>query len=438
MKYFGTDGIRGIVDKTLNRKTIFALARSLDRYYKMHRLKPVLLVGNDTRLSSGYILSLVQSILLKHGIELHDVGVCTSPCLAYLTKKFNYPLSLMISASHNPSEYNGLKFFNSNGEKVDNTFEEEIEKFMTKKIKLKTNYKLKTDASKLKKYYINYLKNLKICENFNKKYDFLDKKIDKNKKFKFIFDCANGATTEFAKEIFQKNKIINARPNGENINKNSGCTHIEYLKFICEKTKSNGFAFDGDGDRIFAVTEKGDILGGDEILFILSNHYLSKGDTLVGTIYTNSGLEKQLKKRGINLARAGVGDKLVNALMKKLNSSIGGEDSGHIILKSFLNTGDGMLVAIILMNIMKRTNLSLEELMMGYEKDFQLRSNLAMPSFSMTNELKNLIDNSNARIIIRPSGTEPVLRVFVEHSNRQIAQDTIKKINLLLAKQINK
>ena len=216
MKYFGTDGIRGIVGKDLNKSTISKIAKAIVRYYNKHKLKRVLLVGNDSRISSDYILSILESILLSHGIQTHNLGIISSPGLAYLTHEFNYPLGLMLSASHNPSEYNGIKFFNSVGEKVDDNFEEEFEYLMDKNSSIKTiNYINRKNVDKIKENYINYLKKLK---KFN---------------ISCIFDCANGGTSKIIEKIFTNSQIINHNPNGININENAGCTHIEKLQKLC-------------------------------------------------------------------------------------------------------------------------------------------------------------------------------------------------------------
>lgn len=419
MKYFGTDGIRGIVGKDLNKSIISKIAKAIVRYYDKHKLKRVLLVGNDSRISSDYILSTIEAVLLKHGIQTHNIGITSSPCLAYLTREFKYPLGLMLSASHNPSEYNGIKFFNSFGEKVDDIFEEEFEYLMDKNSQIKTiNYTNRKNVEKLKENYINYLKKIK---KFN---------------FQCIFDCANGGTCEIIKKIFTNSQIINHHPNGTNINNNAGCTHIENLQKLCIKNKKIGFAFDGDGDRIHIVSESGEIINGDKILYILSKFFLRKNDSIVGTIYTNSGLEESLKLFNIHLIRAYVGDKNVYNEMIKNNSVIGGEESGHIIIRQYLNTGDGILTAIIIGNILNSSNRSLKELLSDYTEFHQTRANIKTnTNFSISEEIKNKInelEKLGTRIIIRPSGTEPVIRLFVEDKNKENAQNYIKILENLI------
>ncbi len=424
MKYFGTDGIRG--DLTfLTEKLIKKIAKAIVLFFKKHKLPKKLLVGNDSRLSSDYILSVLCSTLLKNGIEVHNVGICSSPCLAFLTKKFNYPLSLMLSASHNPAEYNGLKFFNNNGEKVNDEFEEEFENLMDKNSKLKNaNFSKLIDVKKYKNSYLEHLKQHIKCD------------------FPVIFDCANGGTSEICSLLLPKQEKININPTGENINHNAGCTHLEMLKRLCIKKQKIGCAFDGDGDRIHFIDAKGNTITGDEILYILSKFYLKINDICIGTIYTNSALEEKLKDKHIELKRSDVGDKNVYAFMQQIGSKLGGEDSGHIILKPFMNTGDGIFIAILVLNILQSTKLSFEDLLKDYTPYFQLRKNiklekLTLPTADILKNEKlikeiNKLNKESVKVIIRPSGTEPVLRLFVEHSNIKTATNTLNKLDELI------
>ncbi len=425
MKYFGTDGIRGKIDETLNTKTLNKVAKAIILFYKHNKLNSKLLVGNDSRITSNYILSTLCSKLLRNGIEVHNVGLCSSPCLAYLTQKYNYPLSLMFSASHNPAEYNGLKFFNSKGEKVNDNFEEEFENYMDKKVNLKNNLfcELK-NVEYLKQDYINRLKSIK--------------------KFKFpvIVDGSNGGTSEIIKHVFAKHEKINVKPDGTNINLNAGCTHIEMLKSLCIKKQKIGFAVDGDGDRIAIVDKNGDVINGDKILYILSKYYQKPNDVCVGTIYSNLGLENSLKKLNITLKRSAVGDKKVYELMQQQNAILGGEESGHIILKPFMNTGDGLLVAIIVANILELSKTNFKQLLTNFKEYCQLRSNLKITNTNVTeilnnSEVKDFIEEQvkhGVKIVIRPSGTEPVIRLFVEHEKKEIAENTLNKLNKLILK----
>ncbi len=419
MKYFGTDGIRGIVDKALNKILIKKISNAILMFYKKHKLNNVLLVGNDSRISSDYILSNIEASLLNHGIQVDNVGVCSSPCLAYICKKYKYPLAMMISASHNSWEYNGIKFFNSKGEKLSEKYEEEFENFMDSPARRhKVKYAIRKNVENFKSDYISMLKRLK-------RFDF-----------PCIIDCACGGASEIAKSVFKRQFVINSNFNGYNINENAGCTNIDLLRFMCIKNHLCGFAIDGDGDRLNIVDEKGNIISGDKILFILSKFFQTANDVLVGTKYTNLGLEYSLNKRRIKLLRSDVGDKKVYHMMKQYSSSLGGENSGHIIIKHHTNTGDGILTAIIICNIKEITNLSFDELLRGYQEYHQEFLNLKLnTNFSFNDDLKCLIkkyENEGARIVIRPSGTEPVLRIMVENKDEKIAKNIINHLKNLI------
>ena len=424
MKYFGTDGIRGTLENELSEKLLKKVAKAIVLCLKKEK-STKLLVGNDSRITSDYMLSVLSNILLKNGIEIHNVGLCSSPCLAFLTKKHNYPLSLMLSASHNPAEYNGLKFFNSKGEKVSDTFEEKFEILMDKKCKLKNNsFTISKNVECLKNDYLNHLKTL---INFS---------------FPCIFDCANGGTSDIVKQLFPKQEKINIKPTGKNINLDAGCTHIEMLRKLCVEKQKIGFAFDGDGDRIHMIDKEGNVISGDKILYILSQFFTNKSNICVGTIYTNSGLEESLLKRQIKLKRSAVGDKNVYKHMIESNSNLGGEDSGHIILKDLTNTGDGVLIAIVLANILQISKKSIKELLENYHEYHQERKNIKI-SFNSNMEtilnnisIQNFIKESEkigAKIIIRPSGTEPLIRLFVEHQNKETAKRLLNKLSDLIS-----
>lgn len=419
MKYFGTDGIRGIVGTDLNRHLIVKIARGIAKFIHKHKLKKLVLIANDTRTSSHFISSIIESVLLEHGIEIHDVGEISSPGLAYLTHRYNYPLSIMISASHNLANYNGIKLFNHNGEKLSNTQEIEIERYMDSRITLHKSYAIKRYMHSLQTAYINHLRTIL------------------NTSTPAIFDCANGATSHIVKSLFNKSKKINCSPTGTNINQDSGCTHLDKLCMECSKQNMIGFAFDGDGDRVMMVDESGTIIDGDKLLFILSIFYLHIGDKLIGTIYSNEGLKQSLKQRNISLIRADVGDKNVYQKMCELGCDLGGEKSGHIIVKKYANTGDGILTAILILNILNHTQIPIKKLLENYQEFHQEYLNIRLDKISLNcydNIIKN-IDQENSRIIIRPSGTEPLLRIMVENKNKNTSKILIEKIKDTIMKQ---
>ncbi len=408
MKYFGTDGIRGIVNESITSSLLKKIAKALVIYYKKHSLQKRIIVGNDSRASSSYILSIIESVLLKYGISVDFIGTCSSPCLAHLTQKHGYPLGMMISASHNSHEYNGIKFFNMFGEKINEETEQELENYFNKRIYCPTQFAQHLDKHKLKDEYINFLKQIK------------------NSNFPCVFDCANGGASKIIKQVFTNIKFINSLPNGENINKNAGCTSVEMLKSVCVSEGKIGFAVDGDADRLNIVTPAGEVIKGDKILYILARQFLKADDVVVGTIYSNSGLEESLKKLKIKLVRAGVGDKLVYEKMCEQISLIGGENAGHIIFRKYLNTGDGVLTAILILNILERNNCTIEDLLKPYTEYYQAESNIKITNnFTIPNDAKVLInkyEEYGARIIVRPSGTEPVVRIMVEHENEEMAK----------------
>lgn len=415
MKYFGTDGIRGVIGVDLNKRKIKKIAKGLVRFYSKYKLKKILLVGNDSRISSDYILSIFSSVILSCGIRIDNIGICSSPCLAFVAKKFNYPLAMMISASHNSSEYNGIKFFNTNGEKISEKTELILEKLIdTKNWKDEKNFSTQTNVEYLKNCYITYLKEMKHFD------------------FPIIIDCANGGACDISKAVFTKSKFINSNYDGLNINLNSGCTNIEFLRTLCIKERKIGIALDGDADRITIVDENGSLITGDKILYILSKFYLKGSDKIVGTIYSNTGLEKSLKSRNIELIRANVGDKNVYEMMKKTKSTIGGENAGHIILRQYFNTGDGLLTGIVICNILNISKSSLRELLIDYKQYYQANDSIRLDGkFKLNEDLKLIInkyERSNVRIIIRPSGTEPILRILVECEQKEIADSILKKL----------
>ncbi len=415
MKYFGTDGIRGKAEEIFTPRFLTKIAYGIVRFYNKQKWKKQILIGNDSRLSSGYIESALCSVLCRYGFEVHHLGMCSSPCLAFVGKKWNFPLSIMISASHNSKEYNGIKFFNNLGTKITDTEEEIFESFIDKPpLKQKPEYKNPIDSKNLKLDYVNMLKNLLTV------------------KPNCIIDGANGGASEIIKHVFARTRLINVQANGNNINENAGCTHIEKLRLMCKQNKMVGFAVDGDADRILFVDEFGDIIDGDKILYILAKHYLHAGDTVVGTTNSNSGLKNALEKLGIDFLRCAVGDKNIVTAMQNNSYPLGGEESGHIILKRYTNTGDGVLTGIILLNILSSTKQNISALLNEYKEFCIVKDNLQLTKkFEMTKELNALVDyfeRQGARIVIRPSGTEPVLRVLVEHKDKEKAEFFLKNL----------
>lgn len=411
MKYFGTDGIRKKICE-FNEQFLKKIAYALLRICKKFKTNKIL-IGNDSRTSSNYIFATISSILLSHGIAIDNLGVCSSPCLAYISKTHNYTVAMMISASHNSNEYNGIKFFNNYGEKANDEFEKEFEKLMEiSNHKFKTEHACLNNVEHFKKGYINFIKNLN------------------QSNVGCIFDCANGGASKICKEIFTHCEKINCSPNGNNINENSGCLHTDLLSTLCRQKNKIGFAVDGDGDRLCLIDNYGNVHSGDEILYILSKFYLNQHSTLVGTVYTNTALEEILKIQKISLVRSSVGDRNVYQNMLKNNSLLGGENSGHIIVKKYSNTGDGLLVATLLMNILSLKNVSLNDLLSEYKPHYQIMENLSDTAINdeKINAIITELKKQNSRAIIRKSGTENLLRIMVENKDIQTAKQHMNYI----------
>ncbi len=431
--YFGTDGIRGIVNNDLTEQIAEMVGNALARKKK----KAKILIGRDTRVSGSFLLVAIATGALKGGADVVDVGVLPTPAISFLVKNKKFDYGVVVSASHNPKEYNGIKIFNSEGKKLSEKEESELERFFACP---QTYSSLKVGGFKsspnLKNAYIKYLKS--ISQNLNG--------------LKVVLDCSNGASYFTAPKIFKslgadviKTACSN---NGKKINENCGSTHIENLKNKVLKERADvGFAFDGDADRIIAVDEKGDVFDGDKILYILAVQLHEKGllngDTIVGTSHTNTGLLIALNKKKINLIRTDIGDKYVIEAMEKMNLSLGGEQSGHIIIKPFLPTGDGVLSALQIAGIMKTKNKSLSELfdaklLPQINKNIVVEDKLKVLNNEKLSQSVLQISNEIApvgRIFVRASGTEPKIRVMIEHPDEEKAKRYVVELEKII-KQI--
>lgn len=441
-KYFGTDGIRGVANKELTVELAFKVARAgayvLSKYADS---KPTILIGKDTRISGDMLESAMVAGFCSFGANVKILGVIPTPAVAYLVKKYNATAGVVISASHNPYEFNGIKFFNNKGTKLADSIEEEIEGVMDSG-ELDT---LLPENENIGKY--------EIVDSAQKDYEeflceIIGKKIDVSN-IKVGLDTSNGATYKVAEETFKslniKYKIINNTPNGININKDCGSTHIEYLqKFVVDNNLDLGLAFDGDGDRCLAVDSKGNLVDGDKILAIIGTYLNSEGklnkSTIVATVMSNIGFSKFAKENDILLEKTKVGDRYVLECMQSNGYNLGGEQSGHVILLDYNPTGDGILTGLKLIEVITNTKKDLYELSnkiktypqvlvnakventkkYDYEKDEQIVDKI--------NELEKKFAG-NGRVLIRPSGTEPLVRVMIEGED----QDYITKQAAYLA-----
>lgn len=442
-KYFGTDGVRGIANTELTCELAYKLGRAGGYVLANGKEEVTVIVGKDTRVSGDMLESALISGLMSVGCNVISVGVVPTPAVAYLTRKYEADCGVVISASHNPVEFNGIKFFNKDGFKLADEVELEIEKYID-------------DISLIKSYPTGSKVGRKIFKhNSAKDYvDYVVSNVDHDfKGMKVVLDCANGAAYKVAPMAFRELGAevveINSTPDGNNINDKCGSTHPEELrKKVVEVGADFGMAYDGDADRLIAVDEKGEIIDGDRIMIMSAVNMKKKGmlkkDTLVVTVMSNIGLVIAAKEHGINLATTKVGDRYVLEEMVKEGYSLGGEQSGHLIFLDLNTTGDGTMSSLKLASILKEEGKTLSELakvMVQYPQvliNVKVKNeykNMYMEIEEIANEIKRIEDlmNGQGRVLIRPSGTEPLVRVMIEGKN----QDEIEKLARELADLID-
>lgn len=441
-KYFGTDGVRGIANTELTCDLAYRLGRAGGFVLAENKERVKVVVGKDTRISGDMLESSLIAGLMSVGCDVITVGVVPTPAVAYLTKKYNADCGVVISASHNPVEYNGIKFFNKDGYKLDDEVELKIEEYI--ECIEKVDYHPTGDKvgkrehmHEAQKEYVDYLKSI-INIDF--------------KGLKVVLDCANGAAYQVAPKVFEQLGAsvitINSEPDGNNINDKCGSTHPEKLKNAVLAHKADlGLAYDGDADRLIAVDENGNIVDGDHIM-ILSAIYLKKHnklakDTLVVTVMSNIGLNIAAKEHGINLATTAVGDRYVLEEMQKSGYNLGGEQSGHMIFLDYNTTGDGVLSSLVLSKIIIEEGKTLSELAAVMTQYPQVLVNARIKNENKNRymeypEIKSEIERIEklldgcGRVLIRPSGTEPLVRVMLEGKEegqiKQLATDLAKLI----------
>lgn len=445
-KLFGTDGIRGIANKDLTPELAFKVGRA-GAYVLAKGKKGAILVGKDTRKSGDMLEAAITAGICSIGLDVISVGVVPTPAVAYLTKKYDALAGVVISASHNPVEYNGIKFFNEKGFKLADEVEEEIEKYILNdgEIPLRP---IKEEIGKVivnNKAYRDYIEHLKNTIN------------NDLRGLKIAVDCGNGAVYKIAPELLKELGaeviVVNDKPDGSNINVECGSTNPSVVQSLVLETKADiGLSFDGDADRLIAVDEKGDIIDGDHILAIcgtyLHKNNKLKNNTIVGTVMTNIGLDIYLKSKGINIVKTKVGDRYVLEEMLANGYVLGGEQSGHIILLEHSTTGDGLATSLQLVNIMKETGKKASELnnlMTSYPQ--------VLVNAKVKNELKNsyLDDHKikaeidkvedmlqgEGRVVIRPSGTEPLIRVMIEGKDMDKIERLAKELADFIEKRMN-
>jgi len=443
---FGTDGIRGRFNEeitySLAYKVGYALGSSLEK-------KSPIIIGRDTRISGDILLQAITQGINESGKKFINLGICPTPAIPFLIKQENLSSGVMISASHNPPEYNGIKIFDHNGQKITKNFENRIQKLIEKQSENQSvatkEFSLKTNKE-LMDIYIKSLIQTMDGENLSG--------------MKIILDTCHGSATTCAKKIFQNLgadvKVINNSKNGLKINLNCGSTNLEPLKKALEENPADmGFSFDGDADRVIGLDSEGNVLDGDHILFLwgreLMDQKMLTNNLLISTHMANLGFEKAWNKIGGTLYRTDVGDKYVHDAIKEKRAVLGGEQSGHILSKINNFSGDGILTALQIAKYCKNKNITLNDwLKSSFEPYPQKLTNINL-DFNINKlnpETKILIDKTigffqkiysdNCRVYIRPSGTEPVMRVLVEAKNHKKVLSLSSEITNKLFLEIDK
>lgn len=447
-KYFGTDGIRRIANTELTPSLVYRVAKAGAYVLAKHTdHAPTILIGRDTRLSGSLIESAMIAGFLSYGANVKTLGVLPTPAVAYITRKLNADASVVISASHNTYEFNGIKYFSNRGMKIDDTIEEEIEEIMdSDKLSDMNAPHDKIGCAEVREDLVqNYIEFF--LETFKETIGEKDKE-----EFIVGIDTANGATYQVAEEVFSKlgiqHVIINNHPDGININHNCGSTHLEKIKkFVIDHKLNLGIAYDGDGDRCLLIDEKGNEIDGDSILAVLSNYLKEKKelkkDTIVATVMSNLGLNKYTQENGFHLEQTKVGDRYVLENMLNNGYNLGGEQSGHIIFLDYNPTGDGILTSLMFIRALLEKKEPASQLCDCIRIYPQVLINAKVASdkkydFDKNEEVKTAIEKlekefaGNGRVLIRPSGTEPLVRVMIEGEDKQYitkkAEELVKLI----------
>lgn len=438
-RLFGTDGVRGIANKELTCSLAYRIGKAATQVLSTGKQKkPLFLIGLDSRISGDMLQSAITAGILSEGGDVMQLGVLPTPGVAYLVRKYNAAAGIMISASHNPAEYNGIKIFSGNGFKLPDETEDEIER-LTNSTMLSTSSRIGIirPSGNAVRNYIDFLKST-VPRDFQG--------------ISIALDCANGATSHIAEAVFAELDatvcVTANEPNGLNINHNCGSTHPET---ICEFTKKSGshigISFDGDGDRVLFSDETGTPVDGDQILAILAKNMQKNGtlkrNTVVSTVMSNFGLTLFGEQNGIHIKQTNVGDRYVLEKMLQSGYNLGGEQSGHIILLDHNTTGDGILTALQLVTTLMQTATPLSTLARTLTKLPQVLINARVKNENKELVLKNeavleLVENitiklfRKGRVLVRPSGTEPLFRVMIEGENPEEIQQYAKQIATLI------
>ena len=435
-KYFGTDGFRGEANVNLTADHAYQIGRFLGWYYGKDNPETArIVIGKDTRRSSYMLEYALAAGITASGSDAYLLHVTTTPSVSFVTRTDGFDCGVMISASHNPYYDNGIKLLNANGEKMEQEVLDQIEAHLDsgETLPFAQREKLGSTVDYIagRNRYIGFLISLGL-------YSF--------KGLRIGLDCANGAAWNMARTIFEalgaKTYLLGVEPDGLNINDGVGSTHIEQLqKLVVEKGLDAGFAYDGDADRCLCVDEKGNIITGDHILYILGQYMKSRGqldnNTVVTTVMSNFGLYKALDKAGIEYAKTQVGDKYVYEYMAQNGCRLGGEQSGHIIISKYANTGDGILTSLKMMEVMLAKKQTLSELCKGLTIYPQVLKNIRVADKTAAQQDEAVQAavakvaaqlGDRGRILVRESGTEPVIRVMVEAPTQEECEDAVKEV----------
>ena len=435
-KYFGTDGFRGEANNNLTFEHAVKIGRFLGWYFGAKEGKKAkVVIGKDTRRSSYMFEYALCTGLMASGADAYIMHVTTTPSVAYITRIDDFDCGIMISASHNPYYDNGIKLLNSKGEKMEEETLLKVEEYIDDKLEIPVAHKNEigrtVDYVAGRNRYIGYLISMS-------KYSFKDVKVG--------LDVSNGAAWQIAKGVFDalgaKTYVINDNPDGFNINTDCGSTHIEHLqKFVVDNGLDVGFAYDGDADRCLAVDEKGNVVTGDHIIYMYGCYMKERGklsnNKVVATIMSNFGLFKALDKVGIEYDKTSVGDKYVYENMVTTGNRIGGEESGHIIFSKYATTGDGILTSLKLMEVMLAKEKPMSELAAPMVMYPQVLKNVKVKSKpdakndpDVQNEVSKVSEalGENGRILLRESGTEPVIRVMVEAGSTEECEKYVDRV----------
>ena len=437
-RYFGTDGFRGEINVVLGAEEAYKIGRYIGWYYGRNPKedgKCRVVIGKDPRRSSYMLEDALCSGLTTSGADVYLLHVTTTPSVSYMVRSDNFDCGIMISASHNPYYDNGIKIINGNGEKLEEDVIAGIEDYIDNPVDLpratreNIGQAISYDAGRNR--YIGYLISLAT-------HSFKGKKV--------ALDCSNGSASTIAKSVFDalgaQTHVINAQPDGTNINRDCGSTHIEELsRFVQEQGCDIGFAFDGDADRCIAVDEHGEVVDGDKILFICGKYMKEKGElyntTVVTTIMSNLGLYKAFDREGISYERTAVGDRYVYENMQANGNCLGGEQSGHIIFSKHATTGDGIVTAIKVMEVVMSKKLPLSKLADEIRKYPQVLKNVPVSDKDTVMNFPAIIEavkniearlGNDGRILLRPSGTEPVIRIMVEADTVDACKECVNEI----------